>query len=209
MQEYEFRNQRLQLLPEKAIYFPEHETLWIADLHFGKVGHFRKSGIAVPQKAGQQNLLRLQNLLERYAPQEVIFLGDLFHSEINAEWSVLEGLLSNFPGMGFRLIKGNHDILPKASYRKMQIHNETLLWNDFVLSHEPLARSEHYNFCGHIHPGVKMRGLGRQSLKLPCFYFGERQAILPAFGEFTGLAPIQPKKGDTLFVIADGKVLPV
>jgi len=41
-------NQDLLLLPQKAIYWQQQKALIVADVHFGKVGHFRKAGIAVP-----------------------------------------------------------------------------------------------------------------------------------------------------------------
>ena len=34
-----------------AIFWKEKDTLLLADIHLGKVGHFRKSGIPVPRKA--------------------------------------------------------------------------------------------------------------------------------------------------------------
>jgi metallophosphoesterase superfamily enzyme len=66
-----------------------------------------------------------------------------------------------------------------------------------------------YNLAGNIHPGVLLQGKGKQAVTLPCFYFGERQGILPAFGSFTGLARIQPKKEDRIFVIAESTVVKI
>jgi metallophosphoesterase superfamily enzyme len=66
-----------------------------------------------------------------------------------------------------------------------------------------------YNLSGHIHPGVHLEGIARQSMTLPCFYFGKSVGLLPAFGLFTGLARIRPKAGDKVFVIAKGKVVEV
>jgi len=40
---------------------------------------------------------------------------------------------------------------------------------------------------GHIHPGVFIKGRGKQRIKLPCFQVTENQLILPAFSLFTGL----------------------
>ncbi|NIT59093.1 MAG: metallophosphoesterase, partial [Aliifodinibius sp.] len=58
----------------------------IADLHLGKSGHFRKSGIAVPEEVAQSNLNKLDDILELTSPEHLIILGDLFHSNINNEW---------------------------------------------------------------------------------------------------------------------------
>lgn len=52
--EIEVASERVQLLPEKALYLIQHKILLLADLHFGKVNHFRKAGIAVPAKANKK-----------------------------------------------------------------------------------------------------------------------------------------------------------
>jgi metallophosphoesterase superfamily enzyme len=93
----------------------------------------------------------------------------------------------------------------------MQVHERELKIGPFMLTHEPLenSRDDFYNIAGHIHPGVHLSGKGRQSLTLPCFCFGKHQGIMPAFGSFTGLAKINPKKDDRIFVIAEGKILKV
>ena len=67
----------------------------------------------------------------------------------------------------------------------------------------------YYNLAGHIHPGVRMIGGGRQIITLPCFYFGEKQGLLPAFGIFTGLKRITPEKNDKVFVIAENRIVEV
>ena len=45
--DFNFLGQDLVLLPQKAIYWKQEKTLIAADVHMGKVGHFRKAGIAV------------------------------------------------------------------------------------------------------------------------------------------------------------------
>ena len=81
----------------------------------------------------------------------------------------------------------------------------------FLFTHHPLEIIPNglYNLAGHIHPGVSLYGKGRQAMTLPCFYFGRYQGLLPAFGMFTGLARITPKKEDKVFVVADNKILAV
>lgn len=80
----------------------------------------------------------------------------------------------------------------------------------FIFSHIPLEEpGEGFNLAGHIHPGVRLRGMGRQQVTLPCFYFGEGQGLLPAFGAFTGLGLIHPKNTDAVYVITENEVIPV
>jgi hypothetical protein len=61
----------------------------------------------------------------------------------------------------------------------------------------------------YVHPGVFLRGRGRQGKKVPCFFFGEYGGILPAFGAFTGSAILRARNGDRVFVVAGEEVLEV
>ena len=204
--------EQLVLLPEKACWLPQHQALLLADLHLGKVNHFRKSGIAVPAAANDRNTEALIQLLRQWQPARCIFLGDLFHSHYNEEWEVMGQVSGHFAACQFELVLGNHDILSPVQYdrHRIRVHRESLQVGKLLLTHHPVE--EHtggYNLAGHLHPGLPLRGKARQSLTLPCFYFGPRGGLLPAFGAFTGLARIRPEPESRVFVVADGKVLDV
>lgn len=207
----EVLSEAVELLPQKALFLKRWKTLLIADLHFGKINHFRKSGIPVPARANDKNSETLISLLQQTKPERVIFLGDLFHSHYNEEWEVVGQIRKHFASCQFELVVGNHDILSAVQYERhhVQVTKNQLQLGKFLLTHEPLAEVPDgwYNLCGHIHPAVQLRGSGKQSVTLPCFYFGSNQAILPAFGSFTGMARIVPKKEDRIFVIADNKLI--
>ena len=80
----------------------------------------------------------------------------------------------------------------------------------FVLNHEPgPAAGGGYALAGHIHPAVRLSSPGERALRLPCFWFGARYGVLPAFGAFTGSASVLPRRGDQVFVIAEDEVLKV
>jgi DNA ligase-associated metallophosphoesterase len=206
----EILDEEIMLFPQKAMYWKKHEILFLADLHLGKISHFRKSGIAVPSGANDHNIELIVELINKSNPKRVIFLGDLFHSHYNPEWEVFGELVKHFSHVSFELVIGNHDIMSDLQYqRKGIVLHDQLNIGPFVFTHHPLESvpKNVYNISGHIHPGVSLRGKGRQSLTLPCFYFGAQQAYLPAFGSFTGLARIAPKKEDRVFVVADNKIL--
>jgi DNA ligase-associated metallophosphoesterase len=204
---------RVLLLPQKAIYVENHHALLIADPHFGKAAHFRKAGIPISEHLHGDDLQKISQLIRQYEPNDIYFLGDLFHSDLNESWWVLETYIDSFPKINFHLVKGNHDILPKACYTsgKWLIHEEPLEIENFLLSHEPLSNvpDGKINICGHIHPGLALRGKGRQKIILPCFFYRQRRLILPAFGRFTGLAVLACTKSDQAFVIADEMVIPI
>lgn len=205
-----WRENNLLLLPQKAIYFEDHSTLLIADLHLGKVNHFRRSGIAVPTSVNTKNLELLIDLINRLGPTQVVFLGDLFHSHYNEEWEAFGQVVRHFKGIKFELVRGNHDIMSALQYERCELDvHEQMEVDSFLLTHEPLNKVPlgKYNVHGHIHPGVRLKGKGRQTLTLPCFLFGKDHAIMPAFGSFTGFVRVPVKKNDAVFVIADQKVI--
>lgn len=202
----------MHLLGERAMFWAAKGTLLIADLHLGKAGHFRKAGIAIPQTVNLTNLRQLTRLVMRTQPQEVLFLGDLFHSDPNREWPAFVRWKQQFPDTRFSLLMGNHDILPPTFYQQagVQCYPEGLQTGPFWLTHAPAEDTgKGYNLAGHIHPGVRLSGKGRQSLRLPCFWFGDRQGLLPAFGAFTGLFRIAPKPRERLYVVVNEKVVPI
>ncbi|MFZ2898549.1 MAG: ligase-associated DNA damage response endonuclease PdeM [Saprospiraceae bacterium] len=203
----------LHLHPFRAAFWEEERTLLLADLHLGKAAHFRREGIPAPVLAEDGNFDRLMALLLELRPERVIILGDLFHSHYNPVWEEVGALLRQFEHLRFELVAGNHDLLSEYQYQKtrLEVHAETLNLGPFIFSHHPLEEIPEglYNLAGHIHPSVRLRGAGMQRERLPCFYFGERQGLLPAFGAFTGTHPIKPSRGDRVFVLTGEGVMEV
>lgn len=202
----------LELYPQRAVFWKRKGILFLADLHLGKINHFRRAGIAVPQQANDKNVEGLIDLLNLTNPERVICLGDLFHSHYNPEWEVFGELIKHFGNSSFELVLGNHDIMSDQQYlRKGILTHRVLCIEPFIFTHHPLKEigSSQYNLAGHLHPGINLKGKGRQSITLPCFYFGEQAGLLPAFGTFTGIARIHPKKNDKVFAIVEDKVIAV
>ncbi|UTW62025.1 ligase-associated DNA damage response endonuclease PdeM [bacterium SCSIO 12741] len=204
----EVAGESLDLLPDKAVFWPDQKALLIADPHFGKAEHFNRAGIQVPKGVKYQNWQRLFRVLHLPDLEEVIFMGDLFHSDFNNEWKDFEHIMAHFPHITFHLVLGNHDIFPEEIYhRSGLVLHESMKRGPFHFTHEPEPGGEGYNLAGHIHPAVRLKGAGRQSLRLPCFFFGRDHGILPAFGTFTGTYTLKPKKGDRFYAIADNEVI--
>jgi len=201
-----------ELLYHKAMFWPRMKMLLLADLHLGKINHFRRSGIPLPAKANDRNIELLLDLIQQVKPERVVFLGDLFHSHYNQEWEVFGELVRHFQAISFELVLGNHDIMSELQYQRkgIRLHHELII-DKFILTHHPMDEVSpgYYNLAGHIHPGICLHGKGKQALTLPCFYFGNHQALLPAFGVFTGLAKIRPAKEDKIFVILEDRIVDV
>jgi DNA ligase-associated metallophosphoesterase len=212
---FKLLDQDLLLLPQKAIYWQQEKALICADVHLGKVGHFRKAGIAVPRDLEQSDLAVLSDLIYEYQPKKILFLGDLFHSDMNADWTWFALWRQQFPKLAISLIRGNHDIIHDSHYQQLNIDlYDELAVGPFLMLHHPLPETrlqqlDSYAFCGHIHPGVSLVGKGRQSVTLPCFAFGNKQVILPSFGKFTGRVAIRSRETDRIFAVLKDKVMPI
>lgn len=213
--DFNLLGQYLILLPQKAIYWKQEKALIVADVHLGKVGHFRKAGIAVPRDMEQTDLSELSDLIYEYKPAKLIFLGDLFHSDMNADWEWFRMWRQQNKKLEILLVRGNHDIIHDKHYTELNIslHDELQI-GPFLMLHHPLTEdqlenTEAYVFCGHIHPGVHLSGRGRQSITLPCFAFCKKQAILPSFGRFTGRVAIRHQKTDRIFGVLKDKVVAI
>lgn len=190
-----------------ALFWNPQNSLLIADVHLGKVTHFRKNGFAIPNQALHQNFLKLKKVVEFFNPAQIIFLGDLFHSTQNSEWNLFVDWCKNCQSE-LVLIVGNHDIISAHNYETLGIKVVDFLNIDkFSLTHHPTDIDGFFNFSGHIHPGIVLRGLGRSQLKLPCFYKRNKQMILPAFGAFTGLGLIIPQNDDVIYAITSEEII--
>lgn len=203
----DIHNHNFTLHCSGAMHWPEKEIVFISDVHLGKVMHFRKNGIALPPNSIHGNFKQLTKVVEKFNPKTIIFLGDLFHSSINTEWTLFEDWASQI-NSNIILVAGNHDIISPQKYIDINIKVVSeITVGTFLLTHHPEERDEFFNFCGHIHPGVKLRGFGKQVLNLSCFFRKPMQLIFPAFGEFTGKYILKPEENDIIYAITKEDVI--
>jgi len=213
MYSFKCKNQHLILHSGRVIFWEEEASLILSDLHLGKTGHFRKSGIAIPQNIYKEDLQRLVSLIQFFDLRQLLIVGDLFHSETNKELDLFKRWRNDLSTVSIRLIKGNHDILPDSWYKEagITVDHEELTIKDFSFRHDACTEINPTSYCfsGHIHPGVSIYGPARQSLHFPCFYFTDTYCVLPAFGRFTGTYTVRPQKGEHAFAIVENSVMEV
>jgi len=197
----------LRLLPERALFWPRTRTLFLADLHVGKVETFQRHGVALPSAQAQADVMRLDAVITGTGAERVCVLGDLIHGRAALRTNWLAELAAAHPGVALHLVTGNHDRHVDALPRpwRIEVHPEGLRAGPFVLAHEPAPNPAGYVLAGHLHPMVRIDGAA-DSLRLPCFHFTDAVGTLPAFSEFTGGSRVDPAAG-RCFVIADGEVL--
>jgi len=179
----------LHLLPERALWWPAAGMLFVADLHLGKAATYRALGQPVPGGTTQENLARLDALIARWSPRRIVFLGDFLHAaQARTVLAGVQAWREGHAGIAMTLVRGNHDSRagdpPEAL--GIEVVDEPHLMGPFACCHHPQPHATHFVLAGHLHPVCRLYGPGRDRVRLPCFVSETGQAVLPAFGEFTG-----------------------
>lgn len=189
------RGERLWLTNQRVVFWSSQETLILSDLHIGKTAHFRKSGVPISSGVLQKDLERLENVILYFNPKTLLITGDLFHAEYNDDVAMFKTWMQQFSHLKLILVKGNHDKHTFELYESLniEIQPRSLNKGPFVFTHDikTLIDGEFY-ISGHTHPGVLIKGKGKQRIKLPCYQVTQQQLILPAFSLFTGLNTKNP-----------------
>jgi uncharacterized protein len=206
-------SETLWLLPGRAAFWRRTATLLVADAHLGKAAAFRRAGIPVPQGTTEENLLRLSTLVDTCRAERIVFLGDLVHDSAarRAASAAFVSWRWQHSELAVVLVRGNHDRRAGAlaSEWNVSVVPEPLIEEGFALCHMPQRVANAYVIAGHTHPGVRLNGRARETVRLPCFWFTQTHAVLPAFGAFTGLADVEPRPGDNVYVEAGDRIIAV
>jgi DNA ligase-associated metallophosphoesterase len=212
--EFGWQGQRFGLLPQRAVYWREMSALLVADVHLGKAGAFRAAGVAVPEGVTGATLGRLSEAMRASGASRLIILGDLLHHRSGVDAGLLDALRAwreQHAALPIDLVLGNHDVCAGSLPPEIGItvHQDALELEGITLTHEPGEDAERPTIAGHVHPVVRLRGRGRQSVRGPAFVFGKHSALLPAFGAFTGGHVVTPNAEDAVFVVGPGEVAAV
>jgi DNA ligase-associated metallophosphoesterase len=210
----DLQGESIVLLPERALFWEREEALIVADVHLGKAAAFRAAALPLPGGTTTEALTRLGAAAERTGARRLLFLGDLLHARAGRAARTLAAVAAwreDHPGLEILLVRGNHDRGAGDPPDDWRIRCVDEPWREgpFAFRHHPEEDSGGYVLAGHIHPAVHLLGAGRQSETLPAFLFGKSCGLLPAFGGFTGGARVRPRRGDRVYVLADGEVIEV
>lgn len=204
--------QEIWLLPERAMFWPGASTLLIADPHWGKAASFRALGLPVPSGTTSEGIARIDSIMERTVPSRIAFLGDFLHARAGRSAEMFDALAAwrqRRSGVELLLVRGNHDrhAGDPPPGLGIQCVDAPYRISPFILAHRPASSAEGHLIAGHVHPGVRLYGAGGLRERLPCFVVTRDITILPAFGDFTGLADIAPDADARVFaVVPDGVV---
>ncbi len=213
MKRIEFAGETVSLCPEGALFWPAQSMLAVSDLHLEKGSSYAARGSFLPPYDTAETLKRLERLCAAYAPQKLLFLGDVFHdrdscarlSSENRE--AISRLRREYETLW---IEGNHD--PDTAPEGVTTHKEIRI-GAITFRHMAFENSAP-EISGHYHPCVNLRHKG-QTIRRPCFVVTGSKIILPAFGAYTGgmdiktpefQSAINHKKID-IFVSGQGNVM--
>ncbi|MEZ5668447.1 MAG: ligase-associated DNA damage response endonuclease PdeM [Alphaproteobacteria bacterium] len=169
-----------------ALVWPAAGLIAVADLHLEKGSGFAARGALLPPYDTAATLKRLQALVARWRPRQVVCVGDSFHDRGAAERldggdaAAIAGLTA---ACDWVWVAGNHDPAPPLAWGGRVVGEHAV--GPLRFRHEAAPRAAAGEISGHYHPKarVQVRG-GRRSGR--CFVADGRRMILPAFGAYTG-----------------------
>ena len=110
------------------------------------------------------------------------------------------------------LVQGNHDMIPDLLLQESGIQQIGRLdEGPFTFTHDPADMEVDfgYHVCGHVHPGHPNGWRGTTAVAVAVLLFSGKQAIMPAFGAFTGMHAITPAMSDRVYAITGEAVIEV
>lgn len=198
----EILNEELELLAEKAIFWPAMELLFIADI--GCV--FTKKTFI---ESGANELETLKAIVSKRSIKRIVLLG-----EVAPEGRSLDKeLLLKFKIWSVAIHCPFYIAFPKSHlFSADEIKGYGVVaWADpliippFAFSKEPFENEKYFTFSGHVHPHVVLKK-GNERLSFPCFQIKPHMAILPSFAEEAPPQPISWTSEEKIYAI-DGKLI--
>jgi uncharacterized protein len=203
----EFGGEMLTLLAQKAVVWAREKTL------------------AVPSGHSQDDIARIERLVQVHDIAHLVVLGDLVHNRASYTPTLdaaMRGFAQRRPQLKKTLVLGNHD--NHAGGPPIQwgfdCIKDFLRLKPFHCLHEPFdGANTHmanqtaldgeanaaFALAGHIHPAAWVR-TAREALNLPCFWQSKTQLVLPSFGRLTGRYIIEPSADDVTFVVTGQQI---
>lgn len=196
-------SETVELLGDRAVYWPARQRLLIADLHLGKADVFRRSGIGLPAGGTIHDLQRLSDLLQATGALELWILGDILHGAAppaawREQWNAWR---KQHPDVRMVGVAGNHDRALTQTPLGLQLEEDCVEDGPFALRHDPLPHPRLHVICGHLHPLAATPGISR---RWPAFWLRPGITILPAFSYFTAGVVAVPAPGEQLVACVDG-----
>jgi DNA ligase-associated metallophosphoesterase len=207
-------NETVELLPEKALYWPTMEMLVVADVLLGKVRDFHSLGVAQTEVGVEKELERLSALVERTGAKRCLFVGDLIDTGTHIPPSTLKTLASWVKKLRCPIYltlgsKVSQDLKKETlSEWGIAATGDPLIIPPFAFTHEPEEIEGCFTWAGHVHPQVVLKK-GSERVSMPCFHVKEEVGILPAFGNFVEGQTISWTSSDKVYATTGAEVIQI
>ena len=195
------------LLPERALFLPEHHSLVLSDVHLGKAVTFQQHGLPIPSGDDKKDLSRISHLISKTQAKRLIIAGDLLHSPLGNVSELVSSWLSKLT-VETTLVMGNHDARARSNTLPLEIVDSREL-GILTILHDPDDAVEGFTLCGHLHPAVRIKDSPRSMIRSECFWVRENSLVLPSFGSFTGGQVVKPGKSDRIFIPLNGRIVEI
>jgi len=209
------RDVTLELLADRAIFWPDQRTLFVADLHWGKAGTFRHFGIPVPETASP-DLKRLSDLISQHQATHLVVLGDLTHHHTGVDPQLVDIITRwrrTHSQLRITLVRGNHDRHLKNLPDEWQIESipAPVALKNVICQHEPAVFSDDHPLvlAGHLHPRVELQEGYTHRVKCHGFWYSQGCLVLPAFSSFVDGGIVKPSANDRVWVTFEDQILEV
>lgn len=210
----ELDGEPVRLTHHRGVYWPRGATLFVADPHVGKAAAFRSGGVPIPHGSTADDLARLDDAIETTGATRLVVLGDLLHARDGRAPRTLDAVAAwraRRPKLDVVLVRGNHDRAagdPPPDWG-VRCVDEPWTLGPFALRHHPDDGAERFGLAGHVHPGVRIGNGGSPGFMLPAMVVRARDAVLPAFGGFTGTSRVRPDRTCRVFAFGPDGVVEV
>jgi DNA ligase-associated metallophosphoesterase len=202
------------LLPQRVVWVPALRTLLVADLHWGREAWMRLQGSPVPEGPLEDDLCRLEGVLDQTGAAQVLVVGDLIHARAGLTPDVIDRVARfrrRYP-VAWGLVRGNHErrlahLPPEWAMDEL---GDEVLWQGLRLVHEPPVpvAGAPPAVSGHLHPTCRV-GRGSLALRLPCLAWQPHQVVLPAFSPVTRGVVMVPGPHCRVWAITPTEVIEV
>ncbi|MGV3731749.1 MAG: ligase-associated DNA damage response endonuclease PdeM [Sphingopyxis sp.] len=183
---FDFAGQHFHMLADRALFWPRHGALIVADLHLEKASWYAALGQPLPPYDSHDTLDRLAALAARTGARAIWCLGDSFHDQ-GAARRIVPAIAARLDAQAqsaeILWIAGNHDGLSAGAWGGT-IADEMLV-DGIVFRHQSARDEARPEVSGHFHPKLRTNIRGRHVARA-CFAADDRRLILPAFGSLTG-----------------------
>lgn len=197
--ELKFAGQQLTLDASGALWWAKQRMLVVSDMHLEKSTFLGQHGSMLAPYDTHDTLLRLEQLISQYQPEELVLLGDSFHDR--QAWQRLDAdLRTRILKLHERVariswIEGNHDVGLEQHFLPGFIDAREV--EGIRLSHQDI-RAGMPHIVGHYHPKTRV-AIARQRVRSACFISNHNLLLMPSFGSYTGGLDISHEAIHSLF----------